>query len=109
MPFKQFKIQNSKFKMGKVIDESFISSIVGKVVEKTLFDPDFFPGVGVIAAGTAKLVGTDSRDILTAAADLLGDRAAYEQMATAINPFGDGRAAERILQIVENYFIKVRG
>jgi len=69
------------------------------VLRKTTERPE------AIAAGTASLVGTDSTDIFTAVAELLGDRAAYEQMATAINPFGDGHAAERILQIVENYLI----
>jgi UDP-N-acetylglucosamine 2-epimerase (non-hydrolysing) len=34
---------------------------------------------------------------------LLSNPAAYDAMANAINPFGDGHAAERILQIVENY------
>jgi len=57
-----------------------------------------------VAAGTAKLVGTDPAQIVAAASQLLGNPAAYQQMATAINPFGDGHAAERIFQIVENYF-----
>lgn len=57
-----------------------------------------------IEAGTAKLVGTNSAQIVIAASQLLGDSTAYEAMATAINPFGDGHAAERILQIVKNYF-----
>ncbi|MEH2196511.1 MAG: UDP-N-acetylglucosamine 2-epimerase (non-hydrolyzing) [Nostoc sp.] len=56
-----------------------------------------------VTAGTAKLVGTTSENIFAAAAELLGDRDAYEAMANAINPFGDGHAAERILQIVQNY------
>ncbi len=56
-----------------------------------------------VAAGTAKLVGTISKDIFVAAAELLSDSDAYETMANAINPFGDGKAAERILQIVQNY------
>lgn len=56
-----------------------------------------------VAAGTAKLVGTDPAEIFAAATDLLSNPAAYQAMATAINPFGDGRAAERIFQIVENY------
>jgi UDP-N-acetylglucosamine 2-epimerase (non-hydrolysing) len=56
-----------------------------------------------VAAGTAKLVGTTSENIFAAAAELLGDPDAYEAMANAINPFGDGHAAERILQIVQNY------
>ncbi|MEI1377382.1 UDP-N-acetylglucosamine 2-epimerase (non-hydrolyzing) [Nostoc sp. UHCC 0926] len=56
-----------------------------------------------VAAGTAKLVGTTSQNIFAAAAELLSDPDAYEAMANAINPFGDGHAAERILQIVQNY------
>ncbi|WP_298908256.1 non-hydrolyzing UDP-N-acetylglucosamine 2-epimerase [uncultured Nostoc sp.] len=56
-----------------------------------------------VVAGTAKLVGTTSQNIFAAAAELLSDLDAYEAMANAINPFGDGHAAERILQIVQNY------
>jgi UDP-N-acetylglucosamine 2-epimerase (non-hydrolysing) len=57
-----------------------------------------------IEAGTAKLVGTNPTQIVETVSPLLSDTAAYEAMATAINPFGDGRAAERILGIVKNYF-----
>jgi len=57
-----------------------------------------------IAAGTAKLVGTRPSDVVSAASNLLSNPTAYEAMATAVNPFGDGRAAERILQIVTQYF-----
>lgn len=57
-----------------------------------------------VTAGTAKLVGTDTEQIVAAATDLLSNSTAYQAMATAINPFGDGKAAERILQIVKNYF-----
>lgn len=57
-----------------------------------------------IDAGTAKLVGTDSQQITAAATELLSDRDAYDRMATAINPFGDGQAADRILDIVKAYF-----
>ncbi|MCC5608213.1 UDP-N-acetylglucosamine 2-epimerase (non-hydrolyzing) [Nostoc sp. CHAB 5834] len=56
-----------------------------------------------VAAGTAKLVGTTTENIFANAAELLSDPDAYEAMANAINPFGDGHAAERILQIVQNY------
>ncbi|MEH2026103.1 non-hydrolyzing UDP-N-acetylglucosamine 2-epimerase [Nostoc sp.] len=56
-----------------------------------------------VVAGTAKLVGTTSENIFAAASELLSDSDAYEAMANAINPFGDGHAAERILQIVQNY------
>jgi len=51
-----------------------------------------------IEAGTLKLVGTDRDRIVTEAARLLEDDAAYARMAQAANPFGDGHAAERIVQ-----------
>jgi UDP-N-acetylglucosamine 2-epimerase (non-hydrolysing) len=57
-----------------------------------------------IAAGTAKLVGTDPGTIVAAAMELLTDPAAYQAMATAINPFGDGKASDRIVSIVQAYF-----
>ncbi|XGV89377.1 MAG: non-hydrolyzing UDP-N-acetylglucosamine 2-epimerase [Limnothrix sp. BL-A-16] len=53
-----------------------------------------------IAAGTAKLIGTATADIVREASLLLSDRAAYEAMAHAANPFGDGQAAARIVQAV---------
>ncbi|MFQ3615992.1 MAG: UDP-N-acetylglucosamine 2-epimerase (non-hydrolyzing) [Cyanobacteriota bacterium] len=57
-----------------------------------------------VTAGTARLVGTRPEDILAAAANLLGSADAYSAMANAVNPFGDGRAAERIEAIVQDYF-----
>lgn len=56
-----------------------------------------------VTAGTAKLVGTTHEKIVATATELLTHPAAYEAMANAINPFGDGDAAKRILQIVQNY------
>lgn len=50
-----------------------------------------------LAAGTAELVGTDPERILSAADRLLEDPEAHRSMAQAKNPFGDGRAAERIV------------
>lgn len=58
-----------------------------------------------IAGGTAKLVGTDSNKIATTTAELLNNPAAYQKMANAINPFGDGQASQRILAVVENYLL----
>ena len=49
-----------------------------------------------VAAGTAKLVGTDADTIVAAAETLLDDEAAYAAMARAHNPFGDGKSAARI-------------
>ncbi|AFZ59073.1 UDP-N-acetylglucosamine 2-epimerase (non-hydrolyzing) [Anabaena cylindrica FACHB-243] len=56
-----------------------------------------------VTAGTAKLVGTETESIVAAASELLSNPEAYTAMANAINPFGDGHAAERILAIVQNY------
>jgi UDP-N-acetylglucosamine 2-epimerase (non-hydrolysing) len=57
-----------------------------------------------IEAGTARLVGTDTRVIEQTLSHLLTDRIAYLAMANAINPYGDGRAAERIADHLENQF-----
>jgi UDP-N-acetylglucosamine 2-epimerase (non-hydrolysing) len=57
-----------------------------------------------VMAGTAKLIGTDPENLLQEAGELLSNPEAYAQMANAINPFGDGHAAERIVQAVRNYF-----
>lgn len=50
-----------------------------------------------IQAGTAKLVGTDTHTIITEARQLLENPMAYASMAHAVNPYGDGHAAERIV------------
>ncbi len=55
-----------------------------------------------IEAGVARLVGTDPQRIVAEAGRLLDDPQAYEAMARAVNPYGDGRAAERIVhQLLE--------
>jgi UDP-N-acetylglucosamine 2-epimerase (non-hydrolysing) len=53
-----------------------------------------------IAAGTALLVGTDRHRIATEIFRLLDDKGAYAAMSRAHNPYGDGKAAERIARIV---------
>lgn len=55
-----------------------------------------------VAAGTARLVGTDEDRIVTEIFTLLDDKAAYEAMARAHNPFGDGRSAARIVELLGN-------
>jgi len=57
-----------------------------------------------VEAGTAKLVGTQPESIVAAASELLSQPAAYAAMANAINPFGDGKAATRIVEIVAEYW-----
>jgi UDP-N-acetylglucosamine 2-epimerase (non-hydrolysing) len=53
-----------------------------------------------IEAGTARLVGTDRERIVSEIFSLLDDSKVYNAMARAHNPFGDGKAAERIAEIV---------
>lgn len=51
-----------------------------------------------VAAGTLKVVGTETRHIVQTAERLLDDPAAYLEMAKAANPYGDGHTAERIVE-----------
>lgn len=54
--------------------------------------------------GTVKLVGLNEQRIVNAAVKLLDDRRAYAAMASATNPYGDGKAARRTVQIIRYYF-----
>lgn len=53
-----------------------------------------------VEAGVAKVVGTDPKAIVEEAERLLHDAEAYRRMACRVSPFGDGRAAERIVRII---------
>jgi UDP-N-acetylglucosamine 2-epimerase (non-hydrolysing) len=57
-----------------------------------------------IEAGTLKLAGNEEQPIYDMATELLTDREAYEKMAKASNPYGDGRASERICEAIRYYF-----
>lgn len=56
-----------------------------------------------IAAGTVRLVGTNTVKIFAEAKRLLDDPIEHGKMAQAVNPYGDGRAASRIVQAILNY------
>ncbi len=58
-----------------------------------------------VMAGTAKLIGTNTAQILSQASDLLSNPQSYNQMSEAINPFGDGKASSRIVDISRKYLI----
>ena len=73
---------------------------VGKpvlVLRKTTERPE------AIEAGTAKLVGTEKNDIVREAQKLLSERPAYLEMATKANPYGDGKAAQRIVDVLTEH------
>lgn len=53
-----------------------------------------------VAAGTVKLIGTERERVYEEAKLLLTDEKEYKRMAEACNPYGDGRAAERIVQAI---------
>ncbi len=55
-----------------------------------------------VVAGTVKLVGTDNAKIVQETVRLLEDRAEYERMAHALNPYGDGQASQRIVAALLN-------
>lgn len=57
-----------------------------------------------VEAGTLKLVGTSPETVRSAMEDLLLNADSYHQMAQAKNPYGDGQAAERILDAIAYYF-----
>lgn len=57
-----------------------------------------------IKAGTLKLVGTDFDTVKQEMLNLLTDEKAYRQMAEAKNPYGDGKASQRILDAIAYYF-----
>ena len=57
-----------------------------------------------VDAGTVRLVGTDEDTIVREVTRLLVDDTAYADMAHAVNPYGDGRAAARCVQAMEHHF-----
>lgn len=58
-----------------------------------------------LAAGTARLVGTETDSIVQSASELLDDEAAYLHMSQAHNPYGDGHASQRIAAILSSLLV----
>jgi UDP-N-acetylglucosamine 2-epimerase (non-hydrolysing) len=54
--------------------------------------------------GTVKLVGTDKEKIIREGNKLINNKEAYEKMSKAVNPYGDGKASERICDAIMKYF-----
>ena len=57
-----------------------------------------------VAMGTVKIVGTDPDAIVSNVSTLMTDRTSYERMANAVNPYGDGRASMRIVDLLMKNF-----
>jgi UDP-N-acetylglucosamine 2-epimerase (non-hydrolysing) len=59
-----------------------------------------------ITAGTAKLVGTNKMEIVNELTILLSNETEYKKMAMAVNPYGDGSASKKIVDIIDRLFSK---
>jgi UDP-N-acetylglucosamine 2-epimerase (non-hydrolysing) len=57
-----------------------------------------------IESGTVRLVGAQTESIVRNVTTLLTDEQAYQQMASAANPYGDGQASGRIVARIAQYF-----
>ncbi|MGL6041161.1 MAG: non-hydrolyzing UDP-N-acetylglucosamine 2-epimerase, partial [Deefgea sp.] len=56
-----------------------------------------------VAAGTAKLVGTDAQTIIKEVTYLLEDDTAYQAMSQASNPYGNGQSAQQIVELIRQW------
>lgn len=59
-----------------------------------------------ITAGTLKLVGTDENCIYKEFKKVVTNKEIYSSMSQAVNPYGDGKASQKIAEILENFFAK---
>lgn len=57
-----------------------------------------------VEAGTVRLIGTDKDVVYAETKRLLTDQAAYDAMSNAVNPYGDGKASQRIVQAILHVF-----
>lgn len=62
-----------------------------------------------VEAGTVKLAGIEKKVIVNIANELINNEESYKSMSQAINPYGDGKACGRILEVIEENFALIRG
>lgn len=80
---------------GGIQEEASGRSVVSRITSTG------FPSPGALEAGTVKLVGTNYDKIVKEVSALLDNKAHYEEMSKAVNPYGDGTACVRIVNILE--------
>jgi len=61
-----------------------------------------------LEAGCAKLVGTEKKNVLREIKKILTNKDEYERMASAQNPYGDGKASKRIVEFIINKYFKIK-
>jgi UDP-N-acetylglucosamine 2-epimerase (non-hydrolysing) len=71
------------------------------VLRKTTERPE------AVEAGTAKVIGTETQKIINEVTSLLQDENKYCQMVAPRNPFGDGKAAKRIVDVISSRYVSV--
>ena len=54
-----------------------------------------------LEAGTVRLVGTDYNKIMSCVTALLENKERYQEMSRAVNPYGDGKACDRIINVLK--------
>ena len=59
-----------------------------------------------VTAGTVKIAGVETEDIVKLATELIRDKAAYDKQSKAVNPYGDGKASKRTVDAILYYFGK---
>jgi UDP-N-acetylglucosamine 2-epimerase (non-hydrolysing) len=57
-----------------------------------------------VESNSSKLVGSDKQEIISSFIDLVENKETYKKMSSRINPYGDGKTAERILSLLKKYF-----
>lgn len=82
---------------GGIQEEAPIYGVPSLVLREVTERPE------AVQAGVAKIIGTQEQRIITEVSLLLDDQSAYQLMARATNPFGDGKAAQRIVQAINLY------
>jgi len=61
-----------------------------------------------VEAGTVKIVGLSKERIFKETCKLLDNKKMYDRMATSVNPYGDGKSSQRIVDAIQYYFKVVK-
>lgn len=61
-----------------------------------------------VTAGTLKVIGTDKNAVIREVSRLIENKEEYDKMSQAKNPYGDGTASKKIIEVIYNYFIRNR-
>lgn len=61
-----------------------------------------------VTAGTLKVIGTDKEAVIREISRLIENKEEYDKMSQAKNPYGDGTASKKIIEVIYNYFIRNR-